>query len=227
MAQNKEMLKKLYPNFEDLPKSERKKKKKIPKETEIGKSIYRRGYTKSNSTKKDENVRNRFIEETFNRVKKKQVSLEERKKEEYYEPKIVQEKREKKSGSYKFLTFSIILIFLLIVTILVNQSKLDEKVKKINHLKENLEKLNKENAQEELLLQNKMSLTVIEQKAAAKLGMQKLSNNNTVYVKIKTEDFVEPIVVNRVEKEVIPVHIKIYMYMEDLYNKVKNFTFKK
>ena len=58
-------------------------------------------------------------------------------------------------------------------------------------LKSKLEAINKENAQLEVTIESGMSISMIEQLAKETLGMQKLDNNQKVYINLDKKDYTE------------------------------------
>ena len=58
-------------------------------------------------------------------------------------------------------------------------------------LKNELEAINKENAQLEVTIESGMSISMIEQLAKENLGMQKLDNNQKVYINLDKKDYTE------------------------------------
>ena len=69
---------------------------------------------------------------------------------------------------------------------LINASLAEKEV-----LKSKLEAINKENAQLEVTIESGMNINMIEQLAKELLGMQKLDNNQKVYVNIEKKDYTE------------------------------------
>ena len=59
-------------------------------------------------------------------------------------------------------------------------------------MKKELSALQKENEQLEVNIENSLNLNNIEKQAKEKLGMQKLTNKQTVYVTLPKKDYVEP-----------------------------------
>ena len=98
-----------------------------------------------------------------------------------------EEKRKQKN-----ITLVVIGIFILLLTISYRNSQINEKFTEVQTLKKELSSLEKENEQLEVTIQNSLNLNNIEKQAKEKLGMQKLTNKQTVYVTLPKRDYVEP-----------------------------------
>ena len=90
------------------------------------------------------------------------------------------------------VTLVVIGIFILLLTISYRNSQINEKFNELQDLKEQLASLEKENQQLEVTIQNSLNLNNIEKQAKEKLGMQKLTNKQTVYVTLPKKDYIEP-----------------------------------
>ena len=89
------------------------------------------------------------------------------------------------------LTFVVIGIFILLLTISYRNSQINEKFNKVQTLKKELSSLQKENEQLKVNIENSLNLNTIEKLAKEKLGMQKLTNKQTVYITLPKKDYVE------------------------------------
>lgn len=98
--------------------------------------------------------------------------------------------KEQKKRQMK-LTLVVIGIFVLLLTISYRNSQINEKFNQVQTLKKELSSLKKENEQLEVNIQNSLNLNTIEKLAKEKLGMQKLTNKQTVYVNLPKKDYVE------------------------------------
>ena len=58
-------------------------------------------------------------------------------------------------------------------------------------MKSNLAAIEKENEQIEVNIESKTNLGTIEKEAKDKLGMQKLDDNQTIYVNLDKQDYIE------------------------------------
>lgn len=124
----------------------------------------------------------------------------------------------KKNDNIK-LFVGIVLLFIFAFLILYRESILDSKVKNINKVKEEIKKIEKENSQIELGFQSKVSLNNIEKQAETRLGMKKQSKDNTVYIKLDVEDFIDPVVITKIEEEDNSFFKKISDFLLDLIDK--------
>lgn len=89
------------------------------------------------------------------------------------------------------LTLLVIGIFILLLTISYRNSQINEKFNQVQTLKRELSSLQKENEQLKVSIENSLNLNTIEKLAKEKLGMQKLTNKQTVYVTLPKKDYVE------------------------------------
>ena len=103
------------------------------------------------------------------------------------------------------LTLIVIAIFALLLTISYRNSQINEK----------LASLQKENEQLKVNIANGLNLNNIEKIAKEKLGMQKLTNKQTLYVSLPKKDYVE----SASEKVVIE---KEKNWFENFVNKIFN-----
>ena len=89
------------------------------------------------------------------------------------------------------MTLLVIGIFILLLTISYRNSQINESFNEVQTLKKELASLEKENEQLEVNIENGLNLNNIEKLAKEKLGMQKLTNKQTVYVNLPKKDYVE------------------------------------
>ena len=89
------------------------------------------------------------------------------------------------------LTLVVIAIFALLLTISYRNSQINEKFTQVQSQKKELASLQKENEQLKVNIANGLNLNTIEKIAKEKLGMQKLTNKQTVYVNLPKKDYVE------------------------------------
>ena len=89
------------------------------------------------------------------------------------------------------LTLLVIGIFVLLLTISYRNSQINEKFTEVQNLKKELSSLEKENEQLKVSIENSLNLNNIEKQAKEKLGMQKLTNKQTIYVTLPKKDYVE------------------------------------
>ena len=113
------------------------------------------------------------------------------------------------------LTITVIAIFGLLLTISYRNSQINEKFNEMQILKKELSSLQKENEQLKVNIANGLNLANIEKLAKEKLGMQKLTNKQIVYVSLPKKDYVE----SASEKVVIKDQTN---WFEKLVNKIFN-----
>lgn len=89
------------------------------------------------------------------------------------------------------LTLIVIAIFALLLTISYRNSQINEKFSEMQGLKKELSSLQKENEQLKVSIENSMNYATIEKIAKEKLGMQKLTNKQIMYVALPKKDYVE------------------------------------
>ena len=70
-------------------------------------------------------------------------------------------------------------------------TQINEKFSEIQNLRTQLSSLQKENEQLQVTIENSLNLSNIEKQAKEKLGMQKLTNKQTVYVSLPKKDYIE------------------------------------
>ncbi len=149
----------------------------------------------------------RKIEEDYNVRKKKKVKTVQNVQRSNIKISNEQKKKQIKQ------TFSVLAIFAVLLTISYRNSLINEKFNSIQTLKSNLEAVQKENEQLKVSIENSLNLNNIEQMAQEKLGMQKLTNKQTVYVDLDKKDYIET------QSE----NIKIEDNNENLFQKIINF----
>ena len=89
------------------------------------------------------------------------------------------------------LMFYVIAIFIVLLAISYRNSQINETFNKVQTLKKELSSIEKENEQLKVNIENSLNLSNIEQQAKEKLGMQKLSSNQTIYINLPKKDYVE------------------------------------
>lgn len=89
------------------------------------------------------------------------------------------------------MTVIVVGLFLLLLTISCRNSQIDKKFDQIQDQKKQLATLQKENEQLKVSIENSLNLNNVEKVAKEELGMQKLSNRQTVYVTLPKKDYVE------------------------------------
>lgn len=82
--------------------------------------------------------------------------------------------------------------FSVLFAISYQNSLISESFNKKEQLKKEMEALSKTNQQLEVSIENNLNLNNIEQSAKEKIGMQKLGNNQKIYVNLPKQDYVAP-----------------------------------
>jgi cell division protein FtsL len=85
----------------------------------------------------------------------------------------------------------VVAIFVVLLTVSYRNSQINEKFSQVQKLKKELSSLQKENEQLKVNIENGLNLNNIEKLAKEKLGMQKLTNRQTLYVSLPKKDYVE------------------------------------
>lgn len=81
--------------------------------------------------------------------------------------------------------------FIMLFTISYRNSQITEEYNEKENIKSQVSQLQKENEQLRVSIENSLNLNTIEQEASSKLGMQKLDNNQKVYVNLQKSDYIE------------------------------------
>lgn len=103
--------------------------------------------------------------------------------------KVKVSKEQKKK--HRKVTLIVVGVFVLLLTISYRNTKINEKFNEMQSLKTELASLQKENEQLEVSIENSLNLNNIEKLAKEKLGMQKLTNKQTVYINLPKKDYTE------------------------------------
>lgn len=103
------------------------------------------------------------------------------------EVRVPKEQRKKQAR----VTLWVVGIFIILLTISYRNSIINEKFNSVQNLKKELATVQKENDQLKVGIENSLNLNNIEKIAKEKLGMQKLTNNQTIYITLPKKDYVE------------------------------------
>lgn len=114
-----------------------------------------------------------------------------------------------------FIFIKCLAIFGILFFIIFRNSKISESFSQIQGLKNQIAVIQKENDQLEINIQNSINLQNIEQAAKEKLGMQKLTNKQTVQISLPKKDYTEP----RTEEVIIKQEEK---WFDKIIEKIKN-----
>lgn len=126
---------------------------------------------KNKTTKKSN--KNNSIREKQN-IKKKTATKAKRKTKYNYKPVVY-----------------IMLGFAMLFTISYRNSLINESYNKKEEIKSQVSAVQKENEQLKVSIENSLNLNSVEKAAEEKLGMQKLNNNQKVYLDLQKKDYVE------------------------------------
>ena len=132
--------------------------------------------------------------------------------------KKVSKKAQKTDNSvvFKYCMFCFA-IFSILLAFIYSDSKVDEAFSKIQSLKTEMAKIQKENDQLEIGIQNSLNLNNIEQAAKAMLGMQKLTNKQIVYINLSKEDYVLPTTETVIMEDNTTVFTKLKNFIRDVF----------
>lgn len=131
------------------------------------------------------------------RKKSSQAEIERQKQQAKKEQERLKKQKQQKAK----VIFFLILGFGIIFAICYRNAQIDEKFAEIKELKSQLSDIQKENTQLEIAIESDLNLTNLEQEAKELLGMQKLTNKQTVYANLKKTDYIECAAENVVIKE--------------------------
>lgn len=85
----------------------------------------------------------------------------------------------------------VMLLFAVLFAISYRNTVISEKYSQIKEMKSNLASIEKENEQIEVSIESKTNLGTIEKEAKDKLGMQKLDDDQKIYVNLDKQDYIE------------------------------------
>ena len=110
-----------------------------------------------------------------------------RKTEEKVNKKKLQEERKKQRKTIMYVALAFSVLF----AISYRNAQIDESFEKVQDSKKELAAVEKENSQLELAIESNLNLSNVEQQAKELLGMQKLANQQIVYVNLEKDDHIE------------------------------------
>ena len=105
-------------------------------------------------------------------------------------PKLRVLPKTKAKRDYK-LIIEVFLVFALFAVIGYRVSIINSSLKEKEKLKTELSEIKKQNEQLQVNIEQQMNLKTVEKEAKEKLGMQKLDNNQKVYVTLPKQDYTE------------------------------------
>ena len=91
----------------------------------------------------------------------------------------------------KNIALIVVAIFVVLLTVSYRNSQINEKFNEVQKLKKELSSIQKENEQLKVNIENSLNLNNVEKIAKEKLGMQKLTNRQKLYVSLPKRDYVE------------------------------------
>ena len=86
----------------------------------------------------------------------------------------------------------VVVCFAMLMLISYRYATINANFRQKENLKKELASIQKENEQLKVNIEKQMNFNAIEQEAKEKLGMQKLDNNQKVYVNLNKSDYIEP-----------------------------------
>ena len=130
----------------------------------------------------------RKLEPEYNRKKKTKNVKKTKAENQKNKNQIKLEKRRKQKQ-----VATVIGLFLIMLTISYRNSVINERFSEIQKQKEELASIEKINGQLEVKIESSVNLSNIEESAKSALGMQKLTNDQKVYVELPKKDYVETV----------------------------------
>ncbi len=125
-----------------------------------------------------------------NPYKKKKSSLSKTKANSNKQQK---KSKAKKKNKYNYKPVAYIMItFAMLFTISYRYSLINEQHNAKEEIKSKVSAVQKENEQLKVSIENSLNLSSVAKAAEDKLGMQKLDNNQKIYLDLQKKDYVEP-----------------------------------
>lgn len=103
----------------------------------------------------------------------------------------IRKKLQEERKQHRKVIMYVILAFSVLFAISYRNAQIDESFEKMQDYKKELAYIEKENSQLELAIESSLNLSNIEQQAKELLGMQKLTNQQIVYVGLEKDDHIE------------------------------------
>lgn len=172
-----------YSNREDSVSSMRSNSMKNSKNSEIINPTERRNRYKAKTTQDEQYVP---VEKASTKNRRANKNSKENNKSN-------KNKNMKNIGLPKIkIVMLLIASFSVLFAISYQNSLISESFNKKEQYKKEMEALSKTNQQMEVNIENSLNLNNIEQAAKEKLGMQKLTNDQKIYVNLPKQDYVAP-----------------------------------
>lgn len=162
-------------------------------ESEVNKLMARSSYQYETSPRK---IQPDYIPERKYKEKPKKKELTREEKEEQEKIKFEQEKNRKlalkhEKRQMKKKVLLIMSVFLIFLAISYRNSLITQKFNQLQDKKDQLAAIEKTNGQLEVSIEESLNLDNIEKVAEEKIGMQKLSSDQKVYVTLPKKDYTE------------------------------------
>lgn len=109
----------------------------------------------------------------------------------------------------------IVTSFIILFAIACRNSAIDQNFKKVQQLKQDLANIKKENDQLNINIANSLNLNNLEKQAKELLGMQKLTNKQTIYISLPQSDYIEA----PTEKVIIEEDTNIFEKISNIFKK--------
>jgi len=126
--------------------------------------------------------------------------------------------RKKEAAKKAKAIFYLVIGFVVLFAIGYRNSQINEVFSKNQKIEKEISNLKKENEQLNVAIQNSLNLSQIEKEAKERLGMQKLTSKQTIYVDLPKKDYVEgaeeEIIVTEEKKSILD---KISEYIRKLF----------
>lgn len=121
---------------------------------------------------------------------KKQSNKQQKNNKKYINEKLELKRKENRKKAKAFLYVGAVFAVLLVIS--YRNSQITEQFSEVKNLKSDLASVQKENEQLEVNIESSINLTNIEKEATEQLGMQKLTNDQKIYVSLPKKDYVQP-----------------------------------
>ena len=128
------------------------------------------------------------------KVKNKPQKIVKNKKVIKHEIDQKNEELKQKKKMYHRNIAIVLIVFLVLLAVSYRNSLITEKFNELQNKKSELASIEKTNGQLEVNIEGSLNLNNVEKSAQEKLGMQKLQNDQKVYVSLPKEDYTEPAV---------------------------------
>mgnify|MGYP000049102839 CR=1 FL=1 len=130
---------------------------------------------------------------------KKQSNKQQKNSKKYINEKLELKRKENRKKAKAF--FYVGAVFAVLLVISYRNSKITEQFSEVKNLKSDLASIQKENEQLEVNIESSINLTNIEKEASEKLGMQKPTNEQKVYVSLPKKDYVQPTIEDNLKEK--------------------------